>query len=75
MDTFVNIFYWILLFTWGFLVLKYRRQIKSFSGDFVWAETYLWRWTTYLIIIIIWCFLIFLWALYPFWWIDFIFWK
>lgn len=70
MDLFVNIVYWILFLLWWFLVLKYRRQIKNFSGDFVWAERYLWRWSTYLVLILAWCAMIFLWALMPFWWIN-----
>ncbi|ATU05099.1 hypothetical protein BKN14_01425 [Candidatus Gracilibacteria bacterium HOT-871] len=66
LDNLINIFYGILFITGGCLVLKYRRQIKNFAGDFVWAETYLGRGTTYLVLIIIGCGLIFIGALMPF---------
>lgn len=71
-ETITNILYWIFFLVSGFLILKYRRQIRQFSGKFAWAEIYLWRWWTYLVILVAWLLLIFLWAVFPFWWMDII---
>ncbi len=66
----IKLIYAILLITWGVYIIKYRRIVKSWTGNFVWAEHYLWRWSTYFVIILIWLFMIFLWALYPFWGLE-----
>ncbi len=70
MEFIIKMIYWIMLFAWGFFVLKYRMKVKDFSGNFVWAETYIWRWGTYLVIIAIWCLMMFLGILLPFWFLD-----
>ncbi len=75
MNFFVNLFYSILLLWSWILVLKYRRNIKWWTGNFYWAEHYLWRWSTYLVIIMLWLLLIFLWILYPFGGIEYLFWN
>jgi len=75
MDYFAKIFYAILLIGSWVLILKYRRVVKSWTGNFYWAERYLWRGWTYFVLTIIAIVLIFIWILYPFWWLDFIFWK
>ena len=72
---FIKIFYAIILIWIGILLLKYRKIVKSWTWNFVWAEKYLWTWWTYLVIIIIWLFLIFIWVLYPFWWLELLFWP
>ena len=72
-DVLWNIFMWIVIFMAGVLILKFRRQIKNVTWDFVWAETRLWRWSTYFVIILIWCALLFFGVIYPFWWLDLIF--
>ena len=74
-DNLINIFYGILFITGWCLVLKYRKQIKNFAWDFVWAERYLWRGSTYFVLVIIGCWLIFIWALMPFWWPEILFRK
>ncbi len=66
----LKIIYWILLIAWGLWMIKYRKVIKSWTWNFYWAEHYIWRWWTYLIIILIWLAMIFMWAMYPFWWMD-----
>lgn len=73
MDVFVDIFYAILFIGIWVLILKYRRLVKSWTGNFYWAEKYIWRWWTYFILILMALFLIFLWILYPFWWMELIF--
>jgi hypothetical protein len=69
----IKIIYWILLISWWLAILKYRRYVKSWTWNFYWAEHYLWRWWTYIVIIFIWLAMIFIWILYPFWWLDHIF--
>lgn len=71
----LDIFYWILLIAWGSLLLKYRRNVKSWTGNFVWAERYLWNGWTYLVLILIGLFMIFWWILMPFWWLELLVWK
>lgn len=71
----IKLFYAGLLIGTGVLMLKYRKVIKSWTGNFYWAEKYLWQWGTYLVLIMFWLFLIFWGILYPFWWLDMIFWA
>ncbi len=67
-----KIFY-TLFFIWiGYVFLRYRKQVRWWTGNFVWAEEYLWRWGTYFIITLIWLACIFYWAMYPFWGLDLI---
>jgi len=61
----VDLFYAVLLFAIGFFMIRYRRVVKSWSGNFVWAEQYIGRWWTYFILILLWMFLMFL-----FWWLE-----
>lgn len=75
MEFLIKIFYAILLFWIWFSIIKYRKIVKSWSGNFVWAEQTLWRGSTYLIIIILWLFLMLLWVLWPFWWLEVLFWT
>ena len=75
MEIVAKIFYWIVLFWVWFLLIKHRRTVKSWTGNFYWAEHYLWRGSTYFVIILIWLFCMFLWILYPFWWMELIFWA
>jgi len=74
MQTFVEIFYWILLFWIWFGIIRYRKQVKSWTGNFVWAEQYIWRGWTYFIMLLLWLFLMFLWVIYPFWGLDMLWW-
>lgn len=66
----IKILYSIFFIIWGFLLVKYRKIVKSWTWNFGWAEQYLWRWWTYLVIILFWLGMIFLWAIYPFGWIE-----
>jgi len=72
---FVSIFYAIIFVIAWILVVKYRRTVKSWTGNFMWAERYLWTGSTYLVIILAWLFLVFLGLSFPFWWLDFFFWH
>lgn len=74
MHIFVELFYSLLLIWMWYLLLRYRRVVKSWTGSFIWAEKYLWHGGTYLVLILLWCFFIFWWVLYPFWWLELIFW-
>ncbi|RAL56609.1 hypothetical protein BLD25_03025 [Candidatus Gracilibacteria bacterium GN02-872] len=72
-DVLGNIFMGIVIFMAGVLILKFRRQIKNVTGDFVWAETRLGRGSTYFVIILIGCALLFFGVIYPFGGLDLIF--
>ena len=71
----LEIFYWLLLIGWGALLLKYRKNVKWWTWNFVWAEHYLWNGGTYIILILIWLFMMFWWVLMPFWWLDVLVWD
>lgn len=66
MIIFARLFYMVILIWMWYLGLKYRRNVKSWTWDFYWAEKYLWAWGTYIIIILICIGLICLWAMAPF---------
>lgn len=66
----VKIIYWLFFIGLGFSLIKYRRVVKSWTWNFVWAEKYLWSGWTYLFIILLWMWLIFYWVIYPFWWLE-----
>lgn len=72
---FIKIIYSLLFIAWGVALLKYRRTVKSWTGNFVWAEKYLGNWWTYLVIILFGLFFIFFGVLYPFGWFDLIIWS
>ncbi len=69
----LKLFYSILFIWLWYLMLKYRRIVKSWTWNFVWAERYLWSWWTYFVLVLIWAFLIFYWVVYPFWWLEILF--
>jgi hypothetical protein len=54
-------------------MIRYRRTVKSWTGNFVWAEKYLGSGGTYLVIILFGMFLMFLGVLYPFGGLDLLF--
>ncbi len=66
----IKLIYAILLIWWGATIIKYRKIVKSWTWNFVWAEQYIWRGGTYIAIILIWLAMIFYWAIYPFWWAE-----
>lgn len=71
----VKIIYAILLITGWYAIVRYRRNVHEWTGNFVWAEQYLGSGWTYLIITLTGLALIFFWILYPFWWITILIWK
>ena len=75
MDVIVKIFFAVLLFLTWFSIIKYRRNVKSWTWNFTWAEHYLWSGWTYLVLLLLWCFLMVWWVLYPFWWLELMFWT
>ncbi|MDD3645984.1 MAG: hypothetical protein PHH06_01095 [Candidatus Gracilibacteria bacterium] len=62
----IDLFYAVLLILTGVGILKYRRVVKSWTGNFVWAERYLGNGGTYIVLIFLGLFLIFWGVLYPF---------
>ncbi|MDQ7023439.1 MAG: hypothetical protein Q9M97_08110 [Candidatus Gracilibacteria bacterium] len=62
----VDLVYAFLLFGMGFGIIKYRRIVKSWTGNFIWAEQYIGRGGTYFILMILGLFLMFLGVLQPF---------
>lgn len=66
----LKIFYGLVLIGLGVGLIKYRRMVKSWSWNFMWAERYIGNGWTYLVMIVVWLFLIFLWTIYPFWWLE-----
>ncbi|MCP4522610.1 MAG: hypothetical protein GY828_00135 [Candidatus Gracilibacteria bacterium] len=69
----IKIIYAILLIAGGYAMIRYRRIVKSWTGNFYWAEKYIGNGGTYLVIIFIGLFMIFLGTLYPFGGIDILF--
>lgn len=66
----VKLIYSIFFITSWYYIIKYRKVVKSWTGNFYWAEHYLWNWWTYFVLLLIWLGLIFLWVTYPFWVFD-----
>ncbi|MGE4444433.1 MAG: hypothetical protein AB7E37_05580 [Candidatus Altimarinota bacterium] len=62
----IDLFYALLLFGVGFSIIKYRRVVKSWTGNFVWAERYIGTGGTYLVLLLLGCFLMIWGVLYPF---------
>lgn len=70
---FIKIFYSILFISLWVLLLKYRRTVKSWTGNFYWAEKYIGNWWTYFVLVLAGLWFIFYGAIYPFWWIEWLF--
>ena len=67
---FVTLFY-TLLYIWLWVgLIKYRKQVHDWTWDSAFINKYLWRWWTYLVMILLGLFFIFIWVLQPFWWLD-----
>ncbi|NVP17388.1 hypothetical protein HUU51_01595 [Candidatus Gracilibacteria bacterium] len=66
MDIFVKLFYSIFFIGIGYFIIRYRKQLHGWTGNFVWAEHYLGRGGTYFILILIGLILVFYGAMYPF---------
>lgn len=72
MDFIIDIIYAILLCSGGFFLIKYRRNVKSWTGNFAWAEQYIWNGGTYVVLIFTGLAMMFFWVLYPFGGMDLI---
>ena len=66
-----KILYGLFFMSLGFVIIKYRRIVKWWTGNMYFIEQYLWRGSTYLIIILVWIGLILFWFFYPFGWLPF----
>jgi hypothetical protein len=66
MDIIVDLFYAIMFFWMWFGIVKYRRIVKTWTGNFVWAEQFIGRWGTYVILMLFWVAMMFFWVIYPF---------
>lgn len=62
----VDIFYALLLIAGWMAIIKYRRNVKSWTGNWMWAEKYIGNGWTYVVMILVGLFMIFFWVLYPF---------
>ncbi|MDD4151308.1 MAG: hypothetical protein PHR68_01725 [Candidatus Gracilibacteria bacterium] len=62
----LKIIYAIILIAIGYYIIKYRKEVKGWTGNFVWAEQYLGSGGTYFIIVLIGLACIFFGTLYPF---------
>ncbi|MDD5213692.1 MAG: hypothetical protein PHG82_04680 [Candidatus Gracilibacteria bacterium] len=62
----VKLIYAILLITGGYSIVRYRRNVHEWTGNFVWAEQYLGSGGTYIVITFAGLALIFFGTLYPF---------
>jgi hypothetical protein len=71
----IKIIYGIAFIATWYSLIRYRRVVKWWTGNFVWAEQYLWSGGTYTALIFIGLFLIFLWVLRPFGWLELLFWA
>lgn len=57
----------------GYVLVKYRRQVKSWTWNFLWAEKYLWAWWTYIVIVLSGLAFMFYGGIHPFWGLDILF--
>lgn len=75
MDLLVDLFYAITFFWMWFGIVKYRRIVKTWTWNFVWAEQKIWRWSTYVILMLFWIAMMFFWVIYPFWGLEMLWWR
>lgn len=75
MEILVDIIYAISFIAWGYCLIKYRRNVKSWTWNFLWAEKYLGNGWTYIVMILIWLFMMFFWVLYPFGGMELLTWE
>ncbi|MDD3793580.1 MAG: hypothetical protein PHI37_02115 [Candidatus Gracilibacteria bacterium] len=73
MDLFIRLFYSAFFIYLGYLIIRYRKQLHGWTGNFVWAEHYIGRGGTYLILVGIGLLCIFYGAMYPFGGIELVF--
>lgn len=67
MDLVIDVFYSFLFITGWMAMIKYRRNVKSWTGNWMWAEKVIGSWWTYVVMILIGLFMIFFGVIYPFW--------
>lgn len=70
LDFILDIFYSAIAIYWGYLCIRYRWIVWDWTWWIDFAEKYLWRWWTDLLIILFWLALMFFWVMIPFWWIS-----
>ena len=61
----------IFLFAIWFAILKYRKIVHGWTGNWVWAEKYLGRWWTYTALVLAGLWFILVSIMYLFWQFDF----
>ena len=71
----IKLFYSVLLILMWMWIIKYRRNVKSWTWNLYWAEHYIGSGWTYLVLIALWLAMIFYWVIYPMWGIQFILWD
>jgi hypothetical protein len=49
----VDIFYALLLISGGYSIIKYRKNVKTWTGNWYWAEHYIGNGGTYIVLILI----------------------
>jgi amino acid permease len=74
LDFIIDIFYAIMFISWWIAIIKYRKNVKSWTGNWLWAEKYIWNGGTYIVLIFTGLAMIFLWVLYPFGGMELITW-
>lgn len=72
MDFIIDIIYSILFITGWYALIKYRRNVKSWTGNFTWAEQYIGNGWTYVVLIICGLWMMFFGVMYPFWGMELI---
>ncbi|MCD5375014.1 hypothetical protein LR010_01015 [Candidatus Gracilibacteria bacterium] len=72
MELLIDLFYSVLFIAGGISIIKYRRNVKSWTGNWLWAEKILGSGGTYVLMILIGLFLIFFGVIYPFGGMEFL---
>lgn len=68
----IKLFYSVLLILGWMWIIKYRRTLKWWTGNFYWAEHYIGSGWTYFALIIFGLLMIFYWVIYPMWGIEYL---
>ena len=71
----IKIFYSIFFILMWMWIIKYRRNVKSWTGNFYLAEHYIGNGGTYMVLILCGLWFMFYWMIYPFWWMELLIWK
>lgn len=68
----LKILYGLFFIAIGWAIVKYRKVVKWWTGNIYFIEKYLWRWSTYFVIILVWLGIILYGVFYPFGGIPFL---